>query len=469
MQCKQCGARLEPEMELCPECGMKIEKEEQIVQETEALETESVSSACEEEIAEKTPAKTGRILKMVLAVAAVAVLLCMMVLVVFQDKLIPGHLVSSMEGTVPGNGNASDVTCKGSYTASIWGLKLKNNTVVAKMGDNTLTNGQLQIFYNMAQYDVVQSYTDLSAINLDMDKPMDRQVCGLDASLSWQQYFLKKALEQWQTYMYFCDAAEAAGFTLPESQKSALNALYNQYYENYVKTGQYASVEAIFQETVSPGCTYEDYMTYKTWDTLAGLFYNQRMTEHEVTEADIESYYQEFKEMFEENDIKKNDGNYVVDVRHILITIEEASNKEEQFTDKDWELCKEQAQELLDQWLAGEATRESFAELANKYSGDPGSNKNGGLYTGVQKGDMVSSFDAWCFAEDRKVGDYGLVKSDYGYHIMYFDGSEEYWHYCCRIRVPYWKEAQRIEDDLADMEMDVNYAKIGLWETAYGN
>ena len=41
---------------------------------------------------------------------------------------------------------------------------------------------------------------------------------------------------------------------------------------------------------------------------------------------------------------------------------------------------------------------------------------------------MVETFDAWCFDETRQSGDHGLVKTPYGYHIMYFVGSQELWY-----------------------------------------
>ncbi len=40
---------------------------------------------------------------------------------------------------------------------------------------------------------------------------------------------------------------------------------------------------------------------------------------------------------------------------------------------------------------------------------------------------MVEEFDAWCFDESRQVGDVGIVKTDLGYHVMYFSGSELLW------------------------------------------
>ena len=67
-----------------------------------------------------------------------------------------------------------------------------------------------------------------------------------------------------------------------------------------------------------------------------------------------------------------------------------------------------------------------FALLAGLYSDDSGSNGNGGLYTGIEPGQMVPEFDAFCFA-DHQYGDTDIVYGDNGgyagYHIMYYVGK----------------------------------------------
>ena len=35
---------------------------------------------------------------------------------------------------------------------------------------------------------------------------------------------------------------------------------------------------------------------------------------------------------------------------------------------------------------------------------------------------MVPAFNDWCFDEARQPGDYGIVETEYGYHLMYFVG-----------------------------------------------
>ena len=103
-------------------------------------------------------------------------------------------------------------------------------------------------------------------------------------------------------------------------------------------------------------------------------------------------------------------------VRHILFALENYDSDE---------AAKAKADEVLNMWLEGEKTEDSFAALATEYTEDPGSQTTGGLYEDVKNGDMVTEFNDWLFDSSRTLGDYGIVKTSYGYHIMYFAGDGE--------------------------------------------
>ena len=85
--------------------------------------------------------------------------------------------------------------------------------------------------------------------------------------------------------------------------------------------------------------------------------------------------------------------------------------------------ARTKAEEILAQWKSGEATEDSFAQLAMENSAD-GSKYDGGLYTRVTKGWAVEEFNDWCFDASRKDGDTGIVDTTYGSHVMYFVGYD---------------------------------------------
>ena len=117
-----------------------------------------------------------------------------------------------------------------------------------------------------------------------------------------------------------------------------------------------------------------------------------------------------------------------IDVRHILVSLGtgELSSSDEGYEEEQTQLkadAKAKADELLAQWQSGDATEDSFAALAMQESAD-GSKYDGGLYTEVYQGQMVDTFNDWCFDSSRKSGDTAVVETQYGAHVMYFVGED---------------------------------------------
>ena len=117
-----------------------------------------------------------------------------------------------------------------------------------------------------------------------------------------------------------------------------------------------------------------------------------------------------------------------IDVRHILIAFPEEKDKDGKAipaTDAQKAETKEKAQAILNEYLEN-PTEENFIALAKSKTEDPGSKETGGLYQEISAdgttpdgSKMVQEFTDWCFEDGRKVGDVGLVETQFGYHIMY--------------------------------------------------
>lgn len=159
-----------------------------------------------------------------------------------------------------------------------------------------------------------------------------------------------------------------------------------------------------------------------------------------------------------------------VDVRHALFMTVDSSTGEE----LDSAAIKEKkalAEEVLAQWNDSEKTEEYFAELANEYSEDTGSNTTGGLYEKVTPGQMVDSFDKWIFDESRKAGDVEIIESEFGYHLMYFVGNKDF-TYRSTIRTSHtqddyssWLEAELEKENVAVSKNEANMKKA--YDRAY--
>lgn len=121
------------------------------------------------------------------------------------------------------------------------------------------------------------------------------------------------------------------------------------------------------------------------------------------------------------------------DVRHILVQAETTKTDSEgnevelsqDEIDKNFADAKEEAEKILKEWKKGKATEDSFAELATEKTDDTGSASTGGLYEDITStSSYVPEFLDWAL-DSHKKGDTGIIKTDYGYHVMYFVGADK--------------------------------------------
>ncbi|MCL2877239.1 MAG: peptidylprolyl isomerase [Acidobacteria bacterium] len=120
--------------------------------------------------------------------------------------------------------------------------------------------------------------------------------------------------------------------------------------------------------------------------------YMQFVSQVEITEDDI---LREWSSVPHEE---------MVEAAHILLLVNDASEDAE---------VKEKAEEVLKLAQSGQ----DFAELARKYSDDSGSAEQGGYLGTFTRGQMVPEFESAAFAlESGELS--GLVRSQYGYHII---------------------------------------------------
>ncbi len=367
------------------------------------------------------------------AIAIVVVLAAALIALVFTG-MTTNQTVENVEETaevvytIPADGNPEDETAKGTYTADDAAVLAANETVVARMGDFTLTNGQLQIYYWMEVQNFMSSYGSYASyFGLDYTQPLDKQVCGvLETGCTWQQFFLAGALNTWKNHQILFAEAEAKGYKIPAGAQAELDNLVENMTQSAALYGM-ADAEEFLAANVGHGATMDDYAHFMDLYYNGMLYFDELCVQNLPTAEEVEAYFTEHEAAYAEAGLTR-DAKYV-NVRHLLVMPEGADSatiRTETFDDAAWASAEAKAQELLAQFEAGDKSEDSFAALAMEHSQD-GSAANGGLYEDVAKGQMVEAFENWCFDENRQAGDYGLVKTEFGYHLMYFVSSRPAW------------------------------------------
>ena len=120
-----------------------------------------------------------------------------------------------------------------------------------------------------------------------------------------------------------------------------------------------------------------------------------------VDEAAVKAYYDKHPDRFKQPDL--------VSVRHILVTVKQGEGKQG-LSDAD---AKARIAKIQAELKKGA----KFEALAKKYSDDPGSKENGGLYVDADPSGWVPEFGA--AARTQAVGKVGApVKTTFGYHLI---------------------------------------------------
>jgi hypothetical protein len=75
---------------------------------------------------------------------------------------------------------------------------------------------------------------------------------------------------------------------------------------------------------------------------------------------------------------------------------------------------------------------------------------------------MVAAFDEWCFDAARQPGDTGIVKTEFGYHVMYFVGSHAVWQEYAKNDLLAERSNKLLEETSAKYPIEVDYSAIKL-------
>ncbi len=424
MKCKYCSAEIANDAVVCP--------------------------ACHKELPQKQPSKVTKILlASVGGFVILAVLVCA-ILYGMGVNLLPRD---------------NDIYYKNSYTAKDKVLEDRIDTVVATMGNLELTSGELQIYYWQEVFGFVNEYyTVLDAIGLDLTKSFDKQ-SPKDSDMTFQQIFLQMALENWSKTASLILMAQEDGFTLNAKQQEYVDS-FRSTIENTAKEAGYTDMEKFIDEMMFPGCSFQAYLDYNVMGYTALAYYDPLYEKMVPTAEEIEAYYQENEAALVAKGYGKDAGNYY-DVRHILVAIEGQKGADGTYSEDAWQACLDKAQDMLDEFLAGEATEEAFAKLAKEHSADPGSKDNGGLYADLTKNtSFIANFKNWYLDEGRQPGDTGIVQntesSVQGYHIMFLSNIKPIWETEIKNLIVPEKTAKLLEEAAAQWPLEVDFTKVIL-------
>ena len=417
---------------------------------------------------------------------------------------------ATVPATVPSDGNPGDVTCKGNYTSD----SVDPSAVVATVGEEQLTNGQLQVYYWLEVASYRQAEREIAP---DFDGPLDTQPCEIDGSVaSWQQYFLKRALSSWHSaqaltlqsvdegipteeayqpnmknHEIYMSGKPATACLYGYNKNYRINTLHQQYLDNIPQMLEalaekygFADVSALAKDIA--GASGEDLIACTELYNRGYMYDTALSYGIAPTEEAVEAYFAEHQGDYANAGITR-DSEKLVDIRHILLIPgagEQAGTAAASIapdgtvtcSEAMWEACMASAQALVEDYekalqensrRANKSTEDAiFAELANKNSQDAGSALDGGLYRKLRKGQLSDTLDEWCFDDERQSGDVTILRSDVGCHVVFFKGSTDIWYDTAQENLTEELGGRKIAQAREKYPAEIDYSAITLGTAA---
>ena len=224
----------------------------------------------------------------------------------------------------------------------------------------------------------------------------------------------------------------------------------------------YANAAELLASDVGRGADLDDYCHFLNLYYTGSMYFSDTCEKLAPTDEEVEAYFTENEEAYASSGLTRD--NKSVDVRHVLSMPEGATSENirtETFDEAAWEASRQKAAALLEQWEKGDKSEDTFAAMAMEHSQD-GSASSGGLYTGVTEGQMVQAFNDWRFDDIRQPGDYGLVKTEFGYHLMFFVDSTPIYKESAKSDLINAQANQILNDILAKYPVEAEFDKILL-------
>lgn len=265
------------------------------------------------------------------------------------------------------------------------------------------------IYSNYAQY---ASYgaVPTSAADGSFDLAAACSLAGYETK-TWGDYIKDSALKQLQdTYILAAYAAEA-GMTITEAGQSTIDSFYTsvQTYADSSSLSLDAYLTTMYGDQISKATLDPIIVRY----LVAGDFMTSLEKDYTFTDAELQTFYTANADSYTNTDLPK--------VRHILYWAPAGIASTTDATAEELAAAKAAA----DATLAQVKSYDDMVALGDTALADASATESA-EYT-VATGDMVAEFETWCYDTARKPGDTGIVQTEYGYHVMFYVGSEKDW------------------------------------------
>lgn len=270
---------------------------------------------------------------------------------------------------------------------------------ILSIGDEKITEEEFDYHYyeqaNMLYQQILQYYPDVS-----MEIFMGSEY---QSGMNYHEFAKQLSLERISEIEILTDMAEQEGYIYDEKELEDSKENFKTSFQEYAdQTG--LKLDEAAKELY--GCDFDTVQTIyeKTW--LSSKYQDDmlRKLEGEVTESQALEYYENFTDDLDQ-----------VTLKQIFIATFD-TDAQEYYDDAAYDDAKVRAEAIFERVNNGE----DYDALLLELSEDPSVEETLGEYTSRKSEIGLEALEEWAFLPELVEGDFGLVETEIGFHIVKF-------------------------------------------------
>lgn len=265
------------------------------------------------------------------------------------------------------------------------------------IGDKIVSAGEYN-YICVTAFQELSTYAQYGYYPADESGMLDlAATCDLteNGSGTWGDYLIKYVEDDIQSNYILSVLAEENNLTLSDEMQEQIDA----------------NMKTIDETAATIGLTGDGYLEQYCGDDMTIARFKSIVEKLYLADLYVSDYLESYP--FTEEELA------LPIVRHILYAAPMNGLREEEASEEEIAKALEDAESTLLQ-VKG---YDDMVLIGDKHTRD-GTALESAEYT-VSKGEMVKEFEEWCFDATRKVGDKEIVRTDFGFHVMFFVGTAE--------------------------------------------
>ncbi len=313
---------------------------------------------------------------------------------------------------------------------------LEKNTTAVTVGNHELSSVELNYFYMDAVNNFYSNYGSYAAMfGLDVTLPLNEQVVDETTGLTWADDFLTSAKENAASMYAMADAAKAAGYTLPEAEKEAIDANMETL-GLYATMYGYADADGYLKAIYGNGASEKSYRAYNELNALASSYYNHYSESLTYDDAALREKEADNFHAYSSYDYSA----YYMTTSKFLTGGTTDEEGHTTYSDEEQAAAEAAVKETAEELAKGDyKSVEDLDAAISALSFNADTTASTTPYTNTQYSSINTNYVDWVADESRKAGDVAVFANSTtstdesgnetttlnGYYVVYFQGSTD--------------------------------------------